>query len=54
MLACVGYVIIEIIVGDSKGGNASMVTNVLFYISMNLATFAEERMVAFTSDLERE
>jgi NAD(P)H-quinone oxidoreductase subunit 2 len=52
MLACVGYVIIEIIVGDSKGGNASKVTYILFYISMNLATFVEERTVAVTSDLE--
>lgn len=52
MLACIGYVIIEIIVGDSKGGNASMVTYILFYISMNIATFVEERTMAFTSDLE--
>nr|XP_008337591.2 LOW QUALITY PROTEIN: uncharacterized protein LOC103400707 [Malus domestica] len=34
------YVIIGIIVGDSNGGYASMITYMLFYISMNLGTFA--------------
>ena len=34
------YVIIEIIVGNSNGGYASMITYMLFYISMNLRTFA--------------
>ena len=34
------YVIIEIIVGDSNGGYASMITYMLFYIYMNLGTFA--------------
>ena len=32
----VGYVIIGVIVGDSNGGYASMITYMLFYISMNL------------------
>lgn len=36
----IGYVIIGIIVGDSFGGYASMITYMLFYISMNLGTFA--------------
>nr|XP_048321058.1 NAD(P)H-quinone oxidoreductase subunit 2 A, chloroplastic-like [Ziziphus jujuba var. spinosa] len=36
----IGYVIIGIIVGDSNGGFASMITYMLFYISMNLGTFA--------------
>nr|YP_011028223.1 NADH-plastoquinone oxidoreductase subunit 2 [Epidendrum porpax]YP_011028235.1 NADH-plastoquinone oxidoreductase subunit 2 [Epidendrum porpax]WNS59635.1 NADH-plastoquinone oxidoreductase subunit 2 [Epidendrum porpax]WNS59647.1 NADH-plastoquinone oxidoreductase subunit 2 [Epidendrum porpax] len=36
----IGYVIIGIIVGDSNDGYASMITYVLFYISMNLGTFA--------------
>nr|YP_010161533.1 NADH dehydrogenase subunit B [Sorbaria arborea]YP_010161548.1 NADH dehydrogenase subunit B [Sorbaria arborea]YP_010343161.1 NADH-plastoquinone oxidoreductase subunit 2 [Sorbaria kirilowii]YP_010343179.1 NADH-plastoquinone oxidoreductase subunit 2 [Sorbaria kirilowii]ARC96617.1 NADH-plastoquinone oxidoreductase subunit 2 [Sorbaria sorbifolia]QRH19243.1 NADH dehydrogenase subunit B [Sorbaria arborea]QRH19258.1 NADH dehydrogenase subunit B [Sorbaria arborea]UOA66751.1 NADH-plastoquinone oxid len=36
----IGYVIIGIIVGDSNGGYASMLTYMLFYISMNLGTFA--------------
>uniref|UniRef100_UPI0031F38628 NADH-plastoquinone oxidoreductase subunit 2 n=1 Tax=Platylobium infecundum TaxID=3041824 RepID=UPI0031F38628 len=36
----IGYVIIGIIVGDSNGGYASMITSMLFYISMNLGTFA--------------
>nr|YP_009479947.1 NADH-plastoquinone oxidoreductase subunit 2 [Oresitrophe rupifraga]YP_009479962.1 NADH-plastoquinone oxidoreductase subunit 2 [Oresitrophe rupifraga]AVX48291.1 NADH-plastoquinone oxidoreductase subunit 2 [Oresitrophe rupifraga]AVX48306.1 NADH-plastoquinone oxidoreductase subunit 2 [Oresitrophe rupifraga]QKV45529.1 NADH-plastoquinone oxidoreductase subunit 2 [Oresitrophe rupifraga]QKV45530.1 NADH-plastoquinone oxidoreductase subunit 2 [Oresitrophe rupifraga] len=36
----IGYVIIGIIVGDSNGGYASMITYTLFYISMNLGTFA--------------
>ncbi|GAV59077.1 LOW QUALITY PROTEIN: Oxidored_q1 domain-containing protein, partial [Cephalotus follicularis] len=36
----IGYVIIGIIVGDSNGGYASMITYMLFYISMNLVTFA--------------
>nr|YP_009925726.1 NADH-plastoquinone oxidoreductase subunit 2 [Incarvillea compacta]QNH82818.1 NADH-plastoquinone oxidoreductase subunit 2 [Incarvillea compacta] len=36
----IGYVIIGIIVGDSTGGYASMITYMLFYISMNLGTFA--------------
>nr|YP_009755464.1 NADH dehydrogenase subunit 2 [Sinomenium acutum]QIP53872.1 NADH dehydrogenase subunit 2 [Sinomenium acutum] len=36
----IGYVIIGIIVGDSKDGYASMITYMLFYISMNLGTFA--------------
>ncbi|KAK9660679.1 hypothetical protein RND81_O195800 [Saponaria officinalis] len=35
-----GYVIIGIIVGDSNDGYASMITYMLFYISMNLGTFA--------------
>ncbi|KAL5551218.1 hypothetical protein UlMin_001394 [Ulmus minor] len=35
----IGYVIIRIIVGDSNGGYASMITYMLFYISMNLGTF---------------
>nr|YP_010234080.1 NADH dehydrogenase subunit 2 [Coriaria nepalensis]YP_010234097.1 NADH dehydrogenase subunit 2 [Coriaria nepalensis]QTA71789.1 NADH dehydrogenase subunit 2 [Coriaria nepalensis]QTA71799.1 NADH dehydrogenase subunit 2 [Coriaria nepalensis] len=41
----IGYVIIGIIVGDSNGGYASMITYTLFYISMNLGTFA--RIVSF-------
>nr|YP_009108414.1 NADH-plastoquinone oxidoreductase subunit 2 [Aphyllon californicum] len=36
----IGYVIIGIIVGDSNDGYASMITYLLFYISMNLGTFA--------------
>nr|YP_009870080.1 NADH-plastoquinone oxidoreductase subunit 2 [Bonnetia paniculata]YP_009870095.1 NADH-plastoquinone oxidoreductase subunit 2 [Bonnetia paniculata]QKJ82021.1 NADH-plastoquinone oxidoreductase subunit 2 [Bonnetia paniculata]QKJ82036.1 NADH-plastoquinone oxidoreductase subunit 2 [Bonnetia paniculata] len=36
----IGYVIIGIIVGDSNGGYASMITYMLFYISMNLGTFS--------------
>uniref|UniRef100_A0AAU6MVX9 NAD(P)H-quinone oxidoreductase subunit 2, chloroplastic n=1 Tax=Fuchsia x standishii TaxID=3144444 RepID=A0AAU6MVX9_9MYRT len=36
----IGYVIIGIIVGDANGGYASMITYMLFYISMNLGTFA--------------
>ncbi|KAF3455708.1 hypothetical protein FNV43_RR00350 [Rhamnella rubrinervis] len=36
----IGYVIIRIIVGDSTAGYASMITYVLFYISMNLGAFA--------------
>nr|YP_009522742.1 NADH-plastoquinone oxidoreductase subunit 2 [Vicia sepium]AXQ37176.1 NADH-plastoquinone oxidoreductase subunit 2 [Vicia sepium] len=36
----IGYVIIGIIVGDSNGGYASMITYMLFYISMNIGTFA--------------
>nr|YP_010832735.1 NADH dehydrogenase subunit 2 [Astragalus flexus]WFG52477.1 NADH dehydrogenase subunit 2 [Astragalus flexus]WFG52553.1 NADH dehydrogenase subunit 2 [Astragalus flexus]WFG52629.1 NADH dehydrogenase subunit 2 [Astragalus flexus] len=36
----IGYVIIGIIVGDSNGGYASMITYMLFYIAMNLGTFA--------------
>nr|YP_008964911.1 NADH dehydrogenase subunit 2 [Schwalbea americana]YP_008964924.1 NADH dehydrogenase subunit 2 [Schwalbea americana]CDJ38677.1 NADH dehydrogenase subunit 2 [Schwalbea americana]CDJ38699.1 NADH dehydrogenase subunit 2 [Schwalbea americana] len=36
----IGYVIIGIIVGDSNHGYASMITYMLFYISMNLGTFA--------------
>nr|WAJ54232.1 NADH dehydrogenase subunit B [Zieria arborescens subsp. arborescens]WAJ54233.1 NADH dehydrogenase subunit B [Zieria arborescens subsp. arborescens] len=36
----IGYVIIGIIAGDSNGGYASMITYMLFYISMNLGTFA--------------
>ncbi|KAL5060653.1 hypothetical protein RYX36_032257, partial [Vicia faba] len=35
----IGYVIIGIIVGDSNGGYASMITYMLFYISMNIGTF---------------
>jgi NAD(P)H-quinone oxidoreductase subunit 2 len=34
------YVIIGIIVGDSNDGYARMITYMLFYISMNLGTFA--------------
>jgi NADH:ubiquinone oxidoreductase subunit 2 (subunit N) len=34
------YVIIGIIVGDSNEGYASMITYMLFYISVNLGTFA--------------
>ncbi|XP_058189528.1 NAD(P)H-quinone oxidoreductase subunit 2, chloroplastic-like [Rhododendron vialii] len=34
------YVIIGIIVGDLNDGNASMIIYMLFYISMNLGTFA--------------
>nr|YP_010725258.1 NADH dehydrogenase subunit B [Zephyra violiflora]YP_010725274.1 NADH dehydrogenase subunit B [Zephyra violiflora]WDW32471.1 NADH dehydrogenase subunit B [Zephyra violiflora]WDW32487.1 NADH dehydrogenase subunit B [Zephyra violiflora] len=41
----IGYVIIGIIVGDSNDGYASMITYMLFYISMNLGTFA--RIVSF-------
>nr|YP_010538998.1 NADH-plastoquinone oxidoreductase subunit 2 [Datisca cannabina]YP_010539013.1 NADH-plastoquinone oxidoreductase subunit 2 [Datisca cannabina]UYF12859.1 NADH-plastoquinone oxidoreductase subunit 2 [Datisca cannabina]UYF12874.1 NADH-plastoquinone oxidoreductase subunit 2 [Datisca cannabina] len=41
----IGYVMIGIIVGDSNGGYASMITYMLFYISMNLGTFA--RIVSF-------
>nr|YP_010690635.1 NADH dehydrogenase subunit B [Cartonema parviflorum]YP_010690650.1 NADH dehydrogenase subunit B [Cartonema parviflorum]WBU14346.1 NADH dehydrogenase subunit B [Cartonema parviflorum]WBU14361.1 NADH dehydrogenase subunit B [Cartonema parviflorum] len=36
----IGYVIIGIIAGDSNDGYASMITYMLFYISMNLGTFA--------------
>ncbi|EXC30974.1 DNA-directed RNA polymerase subunit beta'' [Morus notabilis] len=36
----IGYVIFGIIVGGSNGGYASMITYMLFYISMNLGTFA--------------
>ncbi|MFS8034610.1 putative NADH:quinone oxidoreductase/Mrp antiporter, membrane subunit [Helianthus anomalus] len=36
----IGYVIIGIIVGDTNDGYASMITYMLFYISMNLGTFA--------------
>nr|YP_010277321.1 NADH-plastoquinone oxidoreductase subunit 2 [Diospyros vaccinioides]YP_010277336.1 NADH-plastoquinone oxidoreductase subunit 2 [Diospyros vaccinioides]UHY42719.1 NADH-plastoquinone oxidoreductase subunit 2 [Diospyros vaccinioides]UHY42734.1 NADH-plastoquinone oxidoreductase subunit 2 [Diospyros vaccinioides] len=36
----IGYVIIGIIVGDSNDGYASMITYMLFYICMNLGTFA--------------
>ncbi|CAN6445153.1 unnamed protein product [Victoria cruziana] len=36
----IGYVIIGIIIGDSNDGYASMITYMLFYISMNLGTFA--------------
>nr|YP_009662663.1 NADH-plastoquinone oxidoreductase subunit 2 [Amphilophium dolichoides]YP_009662680.1 NADH-plastoquinone oxidoreductase subunit 2 [Amphilophium dolichoides]YP_009662760.1 NADH-plastoquinone oxidoreductase subunit 2 [Amphilophium carolinae]YP_009662777.1 NADH-plastoquinone oxidoreductase subunit 2 [Amphilophium carolinae]QBA67541.1 NADH dehydrogenase subunit 2 [Amphilophium crucigerum]QBA67538.1 NADH dehydrogenase subunit 2 [Amphilophium carolinae]QBA67544.1 NADH dehydrogenase subunit 2 [Amp len=36
----IGYVIIGIIVGDSNDGYASMITYMVFYISMNLGTFA--------------
>nr|YP_009234939.1 NADH dehydrogenase subunit 2 [Pachysandra terminalis]YP_009234954.1 NADH dehydrogenase subunit 2 [Pachysandra terminalis]AMD08657.1 NADH dehydrogenase subunit 2 [Pachysandra terminalis]AMD08672.1 NADH dehydrogenase subunit 2 [Pachysandra terminalis] len=41
----IGYVIIGIIVGDSNDGYASMITYMLFYIAMNLGTFA--RIVSF-------
>nr|AEX96335.1 NADH-plastoquinone oxidoreductase subunit 2 [Trichopetalum plumosum] len=41
----IGYVIIGIIVGDSNDGYASMITYMLFYIPMNLGTFA--RIVSF-------
>nr|YP_009455357.1 NADH-plastoquinone oxidoreductase subunit 2 [Erythropalum scandens]YP_009455373.1 NADH-plastoquinone oxidoreductase subunit 2 [Erythropalum scandens]AUG62891.1 NADH-plastoquinone oxidoreductase subunit 2 [Erythropalum scandens]AUG62907.1 NADH-plastoquinone oxidoreductase subunit 2 [Erythropalum scandens] len=41
----IGYVIIGIIVGDSNDGYASMITYMMFYISMNLGTFA--RIVSF-------
>jgi NAD(P)H-quinone oxidoreductase subunit 2 len=34
------YVIIGIIVGDSNDGYANMITYMMFYISMNLGTFA--------------
>ncbi|KAL1368083.1 hypothetical protein AAHE18_02G095200 [Arachis hypogaea] len=36
----IGYFIIGIIVGDSNGGYASMITYMMFYISINLGTFA--------------
>nr|UYG49735.1 NADH-plastoquinone oxidoreductase subunit 2 [Malania oleifera]UYG49751.1 NADH-plastoquinone oxidoreductase subunit 2 [Malania oleifera] len=36
----IGYVIIGIIVGDSNDGYANMITYMMFYISMNLGTFA--------------
>nr|YP_010273736.1 NADH-plastoquinone oxidoreductase subunit 2 [Dinetus racemosus]YP_010273751.1 NADH-plastoquinone oxidoreductase subunit 2 [Dinetus racemosus]UKO32144.1 NADH-plastoquinone oxidoreductase subunit 2 [Dinetus racemosus]UKO32159.1 NADH-plastoquinone oxidoreductase subunit 2 [Dinetus racemosus] len=36
----IGYVIIGIIVGDSNDGYPSMITYMLFYISMNLGAFA--------------
>nr|UBX38510.1 NADH dehydrogenase subunit 2 [Cycas taiwaniana]UNV38276.1 NADH dehydrogenase subunit 2 [Cycas szechuanensis] len=36
----IGYIIIGIIAGDSKNGYASMITYMLFYIFMNLGTFA--------------
>ena len=36
----IGHVIIRKIVGDSNGGYASMITYMLFYIPMNLGTFA--------------
>nr|QJS52157.1 NdhB [Vicia bungei] len=36
----IGYVMIGLIVGDSNGGYASMITYMLLYISMNLGTFA--------------
>ncbi|KAL4195391.1 hypothetical protein AMTRI_Chr05g73170 [Amborella trichopoda] len=41
----IGYVIIGRIVGDSNDGYASMITYMLFYIFMNLGTFA--RIVSF-------
>nr|QUB01796.1 NADH-plastoquinone oxidoreductase subunit 2 [Callisia repens]QUB01811.1 NADH-plastoquinone oxidoreductase subunit 2 [Callisia repens] len=41
----IGYVIIGIIAGDSNDGYASMITYMLFYISMNLGTLA--RIVLF-------
>jgi NAD(P)H-quinone oxidoreductase subunit 2 len=34
----IGYVIIGIIVGDSNDGYASMITYMMFYISMHLGT----------------
>ena len=34
------YAIIGIIVGESNGGYASMITYMMFYISTNLGTFA--------------
>ena len=34
----IGYVILGIIIGDSNGGYASMITYMMFYISMNLGT----------------
>nr|AIN75536.1 NADH-plastoquinone oxidoreductase subunit 2 [Campanula americana] len=36
----IGYIIIGIIVGDANDGYASMITYMLFYISMNIGTFA--------------
>nr|WFG51642.1 NADH dehydrogenase subunit 2 [Astragalus sp. Ge130187] len=36
----IGYVVIGIIVGESNGGYESMITYMLFYIAMNLGTFA--------------
>nr|YP_009427858.1 NADH dehydrogenase subunit 2 [Circaeaster agrestis]YP_009427874.1 NADH dehydrogenase subunit 2 [Circaeaster agrestis]ASV47734.1 NADH dehydrogenase subunit 2 [Circaeaster agrestis]ASV47751.1 NADH dehydrogenase subunit 2 [Circaeaster agrestis]QKI32398.1 NADH-plastoquinone oxidoreductase subunit 2 [Circaeaster agrestis]QKI32399.1 NADH-plastoquinone oxidoreductase subunit 2 [Circaeaster agrestis]QKI32483.1 NADH-plastoquinone oxidoreductase subunit 2 [Circaeaster agrestis] len=36
----IGYLMIGIIVGDSNDGYASMITYMLFYIFMNLGTFA--------------
>nr|YP_010702910.1 NADH-plastoquinone oxidoreductase subunit 2 [Campanula carpatica]WCO10189.1 NADH-plastoquinone oxidoreductase subunit 2 [Campanula carpatica] len=36
----IGYIIIGILVGDSNDGYASMITYMLFYISMNIGTFA--------------
>jgi len=36
----IGYVMIGLIVGDSNGGYASMITYMFLYISMNLGTFA--------------
>ncbi|KAE9584773.1 NAD(P)H-quinone oxidoreductase subunit 2 B [Lupinus albus] len=35
----IGYVIIGIIIGDSNGGYASMITYMLFCISKNIGTF---------------
>ncbi|KAL2574410.1 hypothetical protein AAZV13_17G185200 [Glycine max] len=34
----IGYVILGIIIGDSNGGYTSMITYMMFYISMNLGT----------------
>ncbi|KAK3206195.1 hypothetical protein Dsin_020241 [Dipteronia sinensis] len=36
----IGYIIIGIIVGDSNGGYTSMITYMMFYIPINLGTFA--------------
>nr|YP_009558742.1 NADH-plastoquinone oxidoreductase subunit 2 [Allium altaicum]YP_009558757.1 NADH-plastoquinone oxidoreductase subunit 2 [Allium altaicum]QAX33012.1 NADH-plastoquinone oxidoreductase subunit 2 [Allium altaicum]QAX33027.1 NADH-plastoquinone oxidoreductase subunit 2 [Allium altaicum] len=41
----IGYIIIGITIGDSNDGYASMITYMLFCISMNLGTFA--RIVSF-------
>ncbi|XP_072146563.1 NAD(P)H-quinone oxidoreductase subunit 2 A, chloroplastic-like [Setaria viridis] len=46
----IGYVIIGIIVGDSNDGYASMITYMMFYISMNLSKPKNLPRKVMTSD----
>jgi NAD(P)H-quinone oxidoreductase subunit 2 len=48
----IGYVIIGIIVGDSNDGYASMIIYMLFYISMNLGTFASLYYLVYVPELK--